>query len=376
MTAFENSMAGPEDRTGGRASNGEEELRFIRNFHDVFLSIGLGMFLVGLALASSLVGGNVLIGSFGEVLTGETRAAAWTAAIICFVDAAIVWGLAEVFARTRRLFLPAIVILIGFVLFMVSGAAWAYVANIGIGDIDNVTSASLQVRMLFLTLAVVATVSIFAYYVRMRLPFAMGLGGAALAATAVATLAIFAPGVIVGNFLSVQLLAGVFLFVLGVYFDARDPERRTRYSDNGFWLHFFAAPVIFGAVINMATGAGGFRIMPTLQGGASPVFAAVVTLLVVITFAIVSLLINRRALLVAGLLSAAAAIGILVNESGVGGAWTAATTLLVLGGAMVLLGGGWHSVRRVLVAPFPKEGLIARIVPPETGPNPRDQVVG
>jgi hypothetical protein len=42
-----------------------------------------------------------------------------------------------------------------------------------------------------------------------------------------------------------------------------------------------------------------------------------------------------------------------------------ALTLLLLGGAMVLLGGAWHAVRRVLVAPFPKRGLVARIIPPE-----------
>ena len=43
----------------------------------------------------------------------------------------------------------------------------------------------------------------------------------------------------------------------------------------------------------------------------------------------------------------------------------AGMTLLLLGAAMVLLGGGWHGVRRAIVAPFPKTGLIARIIPPE-----------
>ncbi len=40
---------------------------------------------------------------------------------------------------------------------------------------------------------------------------------------------------------------------------------------------------------------------------------------------------------------------------------------------MVLLGGGWHSLRRVVVAAFPKSGPIARIVPPE--PSKDDPVV-
>jgi hypothetical protein len=35
-----------------------------------------------------------------------------------------------------------------------------------------------------------------------------------------------------------------------------------------------------------------------------------------------------------------------------------------LGGIVVLLGVAWTPVRRVLTAPFPNAGLIARIIPP------------
>lgn len=81
-------------------------------------------------------------------------------------------------------------------------------------------------------------------------------------------------------------------------------------------------------------------------------------------FAIVSLLINRRALIVAGLITAGVAIGVLVNQAGLGQAAVIAVTLLLLGGVVVLLGAAWTPVRRVLTAPFPNSGPLARIIPP------------
>ncbi len=357
------------DRTAQTSPSGEEELRFIRNFHDVFLSIGLGLFIVGIGVASSMIVGEKFLAMLGTGFDGVPRALATTAAAVAFVDAAIVWALAEVFARTRRLFLPAIVILIGFVFFVVVGTGWAYAATVGIEDYERI---SLKIRMLFFLLAVSATIATFAYYLRMKLPFAMGLGGAALAGTIVTGLAIFIPAILTEHVLKVILLEGLFLFLLGVYYDARDPERRTRLSDNGFWLHFFAAPLIFISVTRMAAGGEGLDAFAT--GGAAS--APIATLLIVFAFAFVSLMINRRALLVSGLISAIIAVSVLMNKTALNSGWTAAATLLILGGAMVALGGGWHSLRAVLVSPFPKSGLIARIIPPETGPNPRDQLVG
>ena len=355
------------DRSKGLGSpSGEEELRFIRNFHDVFLSIGLGMFIVGLGIVSSLIVGNVVEGFFDGEFTEAAQRGAMTVAVVGLIDAAIVWGLGEVFARSRRLFLPAIVILLGFVAFFSVSIGWFYVAVVDISDAIDAEQLTFKARFLIFLVAAAATFAAFAYYTRMKLPFAMGLGGAALAATGVTALALYIPELLTGRLLMVQLVSGLFLFFMGVYFDARDPERKTRLSDNGFWLHFFAAPLIFFSVLNMVAG----------DGPAEDVFSASSTLIIVVVFALISILINRRALLVAGLISAIVATWFLIRQAGLDGAWTAASTLLILGGAMVLLGGGWHTVRRALVAPFPKDGAIARIIPPETGPNPRDQQVG
>ena len=352
-----------EDRRGGSPS-GEEELRFIRNFHDVFLSIGLVLFGMGLGLVSMLfVGQSISFTSFAHV-----QSAGWTVAIVFFIDAAIMWLIAEFFARSRRLFLPAIVILIGFIWFFSGGVFAAYVTMFSEGNYRSFEDAAGQLELLPLTMSASITAAIFAYYLRMKLPFAMGLGGVGLAITAIAFLGYADQGLLASLSGQLQLFAGVFLFALGIYFDARDPARKTRLSDNGFWLHFFAAPLIFNAMTTMITGGG--ILARNLGGnpfavGGNATSQAVLTLSLVLFFALVSLLINRRALLVAGLLSAAASISVLLGSAGLGGAWIAGMTLLLLGAAMVLLGGGWHGVRRAIVAPFPKTGLIARIIPPE-----------
>ncbi len=347
--------AHPDRRLSDPSPQGEEELRFIRNFHDVFLSTGLTIFAVGLGVVSILI-----VNSFVNVdSVNAWRSTARFYAAVSFLDAAIMWMMAELFARTRRLFLPAIVILLAFSVFFLSGVFVSYVVLFSEQRFDGVASALKQLHALPVTLSASGAIAVLAYYLRMKLPFAMGLGAFALAMTGATAYGYYQPEAFAENFYRLQLASGVFLFLLGVFFDARDPQRNTRLSDNGFWLHLFAAPLIFSSVTVMASRAG-----DAIAGDAA---AAATTLMIVGVFAFISLLINRRALLVSGLISAAVSIGFLVSSVGLDGAWSGALTLLLLGGAMVLLGGGWHVVRRVLVAPFPKNGPIARVIPPEIG---------
>lgn len=348
---------------------GEEDLRFIRNFHDIFLSIGIAMFAAGVGVATVMIlepmvkeaasaGGD----AFRRTLTLVSGAAA--------IDAGVMWLLAEFFARGRRLFLPSIVILIAFNAAALVAAGAGYGAVLGLDedffnrlDGDGVAAIVKQASEYFLVVLSLLSIAIFAFYARMKLPFAMGVLGYSIAATGVAGAFYLWPENADKLIQPAQLAAGIFIFLLGVYFDARDPERKTRISDNGFWLHFFAAPLILNSVLEMTVGRD--MLVQNSSG------AAIVTLIVVFAFAFISLLINRRALLVAGLLYALVAAGYLISKVGLSGGWTAAATLLVMGGAMVLLGGGWHALRRVVVAPFPKEGLIARIIPPEPSKEER-----
>lgn len=365
MTDLANSRA-----VAAQSLPGEEDLRFIRNFHDVFLSIGIAMFAGGIGIATAMILAPMLEDAVGE--EGFQHALKLIAGASA-IDAAIMWLMAEFFARGRRLFLPSIVILIAFSMFFMAAAGAAYGAWHGLDKafFERIEGAGLvgavrQASEFFIVVLGATTAAIFAFYARMKLPFAMGVAGYSLAATGVAAAFYAWPEKAEAMMQPAQLAAGIFIFLLGVYFDARDPERKTRISDNGFWLHFFAAPLILNSALGMTVGVD----MLTQNSGG----AAIVTLIVVFAFAFVSLLINRRALLVAGLLYALIAAGYLISQVGLSGGWTAAATLLVMGGSMVLLGGGWHSIRRVVVAPFPKTGLIARIIPPEPSKEERRRV--
>jgi len=290
---------------------------------------------------------------------------------------AIMWGLGEVFARRRRLFLPAIAIVISLTLFVATGASLLYAGVLlgrGIDDIDLSTMPP-ELRVGILIGAAFLVLAPLAFYLRFRLPFSLGLVGggaagfviiAALTANFDATMQFLAP---------LQLGLGFLLFLAGVAFDARDPARTTRYSDNGFWLHFAAAPLILNGafgLIGQAFGApsgfvsSGALVASASQGGGDAIAHAAITLAVVVLLGIISLLINRRVLIVSTLITTGVAIGILMNAVGMGAGALAASTLIMLGAFVLILGASWHSARRLLLGWVKPDGGWARIFPPET----------
>ena len=72
----------------------EERLRLITGFNDIFVTIGIALFLGAL---------NYLLGTYGALASGAGVAIA-------------AWGLAEVFTKRKRMALPSIVLLVVFVL--------------------------------------------------------------------------------------------------------------------------------------------------------------------------------------------------------------------------------------------------------------------
>lgn len=334
-----------------------ENLRFLSNFNDVFLTIGIVILMVGLGFLSGISVFNI----FGPglitptSLDGATAFANSMKLIVILTPIPVLvgaWLLAEYFCGKRRLLLPSMAL---------SGIiVWA-AAAIALGvftPVDRAESYSSPWGMLFgMSYAgfIGGAIAAIAIFLRFRLPFSLFLLAGAVAGllyTAIAQLG--GIGQVASGL--AMLLIGVGTLIAAIGFDMKDPTRSTRNSDHAFWLHMAAAPQIILGMRGLLLGSG-FAPASTAD--------ATVMLLVLIAFALLSLALNRRALIVSGLLTFATSLWFLVNEFGGGGVNTLMLTALIIGGAIVLLGGGWRTARRALLKVFPKHGMFGRIFPPE-----------
>jgi hypothetical protein len=383
--------------TGHEAANSarpsDELLPFLSNFHDIFTTIGVLILFVGIGLGAGQIFAAVAPAQGSLAFDALWMSLAAGAALVAWLVSAVLVG------RQRRI-LPGIVLCVVFsacagvvLAYLYTAITFGFVDSESIDEIVDtlfdgespsrgsvqaaLSEVPLAARLLPVGLGLIASAVVALYYFAFRLPFTGGLLGAVLVGTvwtvtAPYSAAVFSP--------LLGLVAGLILFLAGIVFDARDPARTTRLSGTGFWLHFFAAPTLLGAAVNIANNgvslsgtefAGSLFLGSRLigaEGGAIP--SAVVTLLVIVLFALISLMINRRALIVSGLITAGIAMGVLVNELGLGAGAVVAVTLLLLGAIVVLLGAAWNPVRRVLLAPFPDEGPLARLFPPVRAGDP------
>jgi FtsH-binding integral membrane protein len=211
--------------TGGvaPAPAGEEDLRFIRNFHDVFLAIGIALFAVGLAVGISAAGAGADSPQQGASLAG----------ILCLGAAVMMWGLGELFARRRRLFLPAIATVSALTLFAVFGVALLYAGAVIGRDVNIVWDGGGpdELRVGLLIAAAFAFIAPGAFYARFRLPFSMGMAGGGVAFFVIVAAIVFAWEMAIDYLPALYLTLGALLFAAAVAFDARDPARVSR----SFW---------------------------------------------------------------------------------------------------------------------------------------------
>jgi len=334
-----------------------ENLRFLSNFNDVFLTIGIVILMVGLGFLSGISVFNV-VGP--RLIDPESMAEAAALAnsmklVVILTPIPVLvsgWLLAEYFCGKRRLLLPSMA--------LSAIIVWA-AAAIALGlfaPVDQAESYSNPFGLLFsMSYAgfIGGVIAAGAIFWRFRLPFSLFLlagGVAGLFYTAVAQLA--GIGQVGSGF--AMLTVGVGTLAAAIIFDMKDPTRSTRSSDCAFWLHMAAAPQIILGMRGLLLGSG---FAPASMTDAT------VMLLVLIAFALLSLALNRRALIVSGLVTFATSLWFLVNELGGGGVNTLMLTALIIGGAIVLLGGGWRTARRAILKIFPQQGTLGRIFPPE-----------
>ena len=294
-----------------------ESIRFVRGLHDVFLTIGVTLLLVGIGYTAQLA-----------------AVSAWPYAV-----GLAAWALAEYFTTAKRLALPSIALSIAF------GAAGGFaLLFMGMNNpsLFPPPESVPPTRYLPYLMPLGLFLSSAAFYLRFRLPFTLAQMMGAITA---GVMTYFASSVL--ELKLVLLALGLLAFTLAINFDLKDPQRRTVAADNAFWLHLSAAPLIVHAAI-------GFVWSDRVSN--LNLSAALITMGVIFALAFVALVIDRRALLVAGLFYFGAALFVVIRNTAIQDSTVLAITLLILGGSLVLLGVGWRALRRIVVT---------ALIPPE-----------
>lgn len=310
------------DDTAGDA----EAVRFVRGFHDIFLSIGVVLLLAGVAYSTNIV-------QDGFWFATTTIAA---------------WALAEYFTHIKRLMLPSIVLSIAFGI--AGGTLISGLIFWGLHMIGGIPEPHYGSQLIYV-LGVLAASTLF--FVRFRLPFTLAqivITGAFMLRALLGINAQESTNVYESP---VFLVLGILVFLAAVHFDLRDPDRKTILADNAFWLHLAAAPLIVHIGVGFVWGNSVSNL--TVQDA--------LTIMALIAFvAFIALLIDRRAMLVAGLFYFGAALFTLIRNTAIEEGSVFAITLLILGASLLLLGVGWRPVRQFILTKLMPQTL-ARHLP-------------
>lgn len=317
----------------------DERFRFLRGFNDVFLSLGV-----------MLVTGAFLTQWSPQFNTG---------APVLFTGAAVLWVISEVLVGRYKAVLPGMTAVLGIgLLCSLAGGQWAVSAGIDAvarGTFKPDSWASFPFGV-WLAGVGCGGLAMLLFYLRFRLPFALlPLAAGAMATVLLAIAQRFGVETTWALINTSALALGLATFAVAMRFDSSDPERLTRRSDCGFWLHLAAAPFIVHPVIS-------------LLAKGNTIGASLLTIAVVAVLGTVALIIDRRALLVSSLSYFGIAVGYLVTHSqdgrfGQNGTGGITTTLLLLGGFVILMGLGWHTLRGILLKPFAGSGWLTKLPP-------------
>lgn len=340
LTALAHEMAHAEGAPLDR-----EPVRLVTGFSDIFITIGLFMFLSSVSYIAAL---------------------ALTPLIAFLILAGAAWLLAEMFTLRQRQALPSIVLVNIFALSILIAATQLIGAASGEdsgADLRSLFDAFTALHRLLLgygdgispvdiASVAIATLAIALHYARFQVPVSIAMGGLYFAALILGSLDWAFPGLVQHYTRWFMLAAGLALFTLAMRFDMSDPERQTRRADIAFWLHVYAAPLIVGPLVN-----------PFLKGAGFPLFANPPSMIfLVVVLAGVALVIDRRAILVASLLYLGVMIGSLSLMFGL---LMVPIALFILGGLVLFMSAFWVPMRNSLLQTLP-ESLVRHL--PRPGP--------
>ncbi|MDG2535839.1 hypothetical protein P6144_19410 [Sphingomonas sp. HITSZ_GF] len=313
----------------------EEHFKLLTGFNDIFVAIAATLILVAAGRIGAYFG-EMLIGAgpepriVGGYMIGGGIAVAVTS-----------WLLAEYFTARRRMALPSILLLFGFVGGVGATLAGIFAANIPWIEEQMRIATDLQRQQLGAGIAAIVglltAAAAWIHWKRFMVPITVAAGAMVVVGMGVAMLLALVPQA--QDWVNEALLvAGVAMFFFAMRWDMSDLERRTRRSDVAFWLHLAAAPLIAHPV---------FHMLGVFDGDVTGPTAAVVIALYVV-FAFVALAVDRRALLVSSLIYVLWAMYALFQATGAV-ELAAALTALVIGSALLLLSAFWQPMRRIVV---------------------------
>jgi hypothetical protein len=145
-------------------------------------------------------------------------------------------------------------------------------------------------------------------------------------------------------FATATLLFGTAAFLVGMWFDTRDPHRLGRHAATAFWCHLLAAP----ALVN--------TVAVTLLNGGGMGFLAIALVLITL----LALVIDRRSFLTAAIVYIAIVIGWVMGGDG-GTSWI--FVLLVLGAFITAIGTWWVQLRAKVMDLLPNFPGKSRLPP-------------
>ena len=317
----------------------EEQFRLLTGFNDIFVTIAAAILLFALGWIGQSIGQST-----GLYVNDHSGDGGPSFLAPLFVAAAS-WGLALFFTARRRMALPSILLLLGFVGGVLASTAFLLVQVIG-ADRFNTPDQTLPAIIGGVSAAIAAAAA-YVHWRRFHVPITVAAGAAAVAGIFLAgVVAIVQPGdgeAAKNLILGFVLFLGVGMFLFAMWWDSSDRARLTRRSDVAFWLHLLAAPMIAHPI---------FTLMG-LNNGTVGTGEALMVVGLYVLFGLTALAVDRRALLVSALAYVLYALTELFKRFGAV-ELNVALTALVIGSALLLLSAYWHQARRLVVTQLPE----------------------
>jgi hypothetical protein len=309
-----------------------EAPRFVRGFHDILITIGIIVALLG-------------FGGVGSVY-------ATLPAIIIF---------AEIFVRRQRLALPAVALTVATVLW-IGASVMLLTTDPSLGLEQRYIHPYPSLGAFLLLVPFPPLLALFHW--RYRVPIA-------LAALLISLFLVFLAGVLAfmgpaagwhdatGSIryqtVSIFFVCVIFMFAVAMSFDLRDRERVTRSSDVAFWMHLATAPALLYGTVLLC-----FLLLGVTTNDVDNYTGPAVVVAIVLVMMAIGLIIDRRAFVTSGLLSLGVALSAILQHSNMRMDGLLSAELVTIGIFVLLIGMSWLPLRRAIVGRLPL-GLQAKL---------------